>query len=76
MYGTKTQRIDGTLNADAIHNYVRAHPELKVGLNVMQPPRNINHTVNHEGTIHTIVATYPRSYIERSSSPPLRAYPS
>jgi hypothetical protein len=75
-YGTITQRIDGTLDANAIHDYVREHPELQVGLNVMRPPRNINHTVNHEGTIHTIVATYPRSHIERSSSPPLRAYPS
>ena len=75
-YSTITQRIDGTLNAGAIHEYVSEHPELRGGLDTALPPRGTNHTVNREGTIHTIVATFPRSHIERTSSPPLRAYPS
>jgi hypothetical protein len=74
-YDTITQRIDGTLNVDAIYDYVREHPELQGGLDTARPPRGINHTVNREGTIHTIVATYPRARVERSSSPPLRAQP-
>jgi len=72
-YDAITQRIDGTLNVDAIHNYVLEHPELRGGLNTALRPRGTNHTVNHEGTLRTIVATYPRSQVHRSSSPPLRA---
>jgi hypothetical protein len=74
-YDTITQRIDGTLNVGAIHDYVFRHPELQGGLDTARDPRGTNHTVNHEGTLRTIVATYPRSQVHRSSSPPLRAQP-
>jgi hypothetical protein len=74
-YDTITQRIDGTLDTVAIHDYVREHPELQGGLDTTRHPRGTNHIVNRERTIHTIVATYPRARVERSSSPPLRARP-
>jgi len=75
-YDNITQRIDGTLNVGAIHDYVREHPELQGGLDTARHPRGTNHIVSREPTIHTIVATYPRDLrVHRSSSPPLRAQP-
>ena len=75
-YDTITQRIDGTLNVDAIHDYVREHRELQGGLDTALRPRGITHIVSREPTIHTIVASYPRDLrVHRSSSPPLRARP-
>ncbi len=69
-----TQRIDGTLDVTAIYDYVREHPELQFGLDTARPPRGTNHIMNREGTLHTIVASYPRARVDRSSSPPLRAH--
>lgn len=73
-YDTITQRIDGTLNVGAIHDYVLEHPELQGGLDTARDPRGTNHIVSREPTIHTIVASYPRAQVHRSSSPPLRAH--